>query len=300
MHPKVSIIILNWNGLKDTLECLESISKISYSNYEIIIVDNNSKGNDVEIIEKEYGNIIKKIMVNECNLGFSGGCNVGINYALHNNTEFVLLLNNDTIVENDFLDELIKTALSVPYAGIVGPIIGYYYDREKIWSAYGSISKIRSSGFTKKFNTKIDLLNKNEQCTFLSGCCQLIRKDVIEKIGLLDEKYFLYLEDTDYCWRTSKAGYKIVMVAKSKIYHKVNVSSRRDNSLTPFYYTTRNRFYFAKKSFGNLYFLAYWYIILSMKIKLLIDQQKLKKQDIFIKAVSDFKNNIMGQSTIKP
>jgi GT2 family glycosyltransferase len=300
MLPKVSIIILNWNGSQDTLECMESLTKISYNNYEIILVDNNSKGNDVNIIEKEYGNYINKIIESGNNLGFSGGNNVGIRYALENNADYIMLLNNDTVVEKDFLNELMKIAISIPTAGIVGPLIGYYNDREKVWSAYGFINKFKSSGFSKKINTKIELVIENKRCTFLSGCCLLIRKEVIEKIGLLDEKYFLYLEDADYCWRTIKAGYRIIFVASSKIYHKVNVSTTRNNSLLPLYYTVRNRLYFAKKSFGNLYFLAYWYIILSMKIKIFIDKQKLKKQDIFIKAISDFKNNIMGQSIIDP
>jgi hypothetical protein len=295
INPKVSIIIINWNGVVDTLECLESLTKLRYNNYEVIVVDNNSSGNDVEVIKREYGNFIKRIIINNNNLGFSGGNNIGINYAVKNNTDFILLLNNDTIVEENFLYELIETAISVPNAGLVGPLIGYYTDKEKIWSAYGFISKIRSSGFSKKINSKIDSVNDSKQCKFLSGCCLLIRKELIDKVGLLDENYFLYLEDTDLCWRASVAGYKIIFTAKSKIYHKVNISTKRNNPLLPLYYVIRNRLYFAKKNIGLFYYFAFCYIVLSMKLKIIFTDQREQKRLILTQALADFKNKAMGQ-----
>jgi len=110
-HPKVSIIILNWNGLKDTIECLESLKKITYPNYEVIVVDNDSKGNDADILEERYKNYIRVIR-NKENLGFAGGNNVAIRQVLkEEKSDYILLLNNDTIVEPNFLEELIKIAL---------------------------------------------------------------------------------------------------------------------------------------------------------------------------------------------
>jgi GT2 family glycosyltransferase len=123
----------------------------------------------------------------------------------------------------------------------------------------------------------------------------LIHRRVFDNVGLLDENYFLYLEDVDFCWRASKAGFKIVFNAKSKIYHKVNISTTRSNSLLPLYYTIRNRLYFAKKNLGVFYYLSFFYLIISMKIKMLSKNQKDKKQYIFIRALSDFEKNEMGR-----
>jgi len=294
-YPSIYIVILNWNSYTDIFECISSLNNITYPNYKIVIVDNASDENIINKIEAMLDKTVH-IIKNHINLGFSGGNNVGIKYALANNADFVLLLNNDTIVEIDFLDEMIKTAFLKPKAGIIGPLIAFYSNKESIWSAYGFVSKIKSSGFTRMMNKNINLVKKDKECNFLSGCCLLVRRDVIEKIGLLDEKYFLYLEDTDFCWRTTKAGFKIVLAAKSKIYHKVSASTARENSLMPLYYAVRNRLYFAKKNFGVLFYLSYWYLILTMKIKLLTDQQKVKKRAIFTRAISDFNKNIMGQA----
>ncbi len=292
-YPLVDIIILNWNGFKDTAECINSIKNISYNNYKIIVVDNASDC-DAEKIEKEFGNSVFLIR-NECNLGFSGGNNIGIKYALKDNPEYILLINNDTVVEKDFLDELICSANSALQAGIVGSVIGYFNDRERIWSANGIISKIRSSGFTRKFNKNINSITLDESCTFLSGCCFLIKKNVIEEIGLLDENYFLYLEDVDFCWRVCKAGYKIVLSAKSRIYHKVNVSTKKNNQLLPLYYTTRNRLYFSEKNLGYWHYIFYFFLIISLSIKTLLSNKKIERAGLIRKAFSDFRSKKMGQ-----
>jgi GT2 family glycosyltransferase len=293
VNPFVNIIILNWNGFQDTAACINSLMKISYNNYKIIVVDNASD-NDAQKLQKEFGDTIHLIR-NEINLGFSGGNNSGIEYALKQKPEFILLINNDTVVENNFLDELLITANSFSNAGIIGPVIGYFNNREKIWSADGKISKIRSSGFIKKINMDINSIKFDKNCTFLSGCCMLIKRDVFEKIGMLDENYFLYLEDSDFCWRTLKAGYKIFLSAKSRIYHKVNISTKRDNPLLPLYYTTRNRLYFAKKNLGNWFYAFYPYLIISMAIKNLLPNNRVEKKVFVKKALKDFKDYKMGQ-----
>ena len=146
MLPKVEVIILNWNGVSDTLDCLASLKKVNYKNFEVIVVDNNSSGNDVEIIENKFGDFAKEIIVNSANLGFSGGNNVGIKYALGNNAEYVLLLNNDTVVEPDLLDVLLEKIESNIQIGIVAPQINYFDEPNKIWTEGGKISKLRGAG----------------------------------------------------------------------------------------------------------------------------------------------------------
>src|ERR1035437_2216086 len=133
IQPKVFIVLLNWNGFNDTVECVNSIKKISYGNYEIIIVDNESE-NDFEKLENIYSNEIILIR-SDVNLGFAGGNNLGIKYALKNDADFVLLLNNDTTVDPDFLDGLIKSGIEKEF-GIVAPKILNYYFPKIIWSRW--------------------------------------------------------------------------------------------------------------------------------------------------------------------
>src|SRR3989338_5442408 len=129
-QPRVSVIILNWNGLDDTIECLESLKKITYPNYEVILVDNASSGDDVAQLRKKFGKYIK-IIQNDKNYGFAEGNNIAIRKVMkENKSKYVLLLNNDTVVDAKFLDELVKTGESDPKVGIVGPIIYNYYTKE--------------------------------------------------------------------------------------------------------------------------------------------------------------------------
>src|SRR4030042_2187559 len=136
MNPKVSIIILNWNGLEDTIECLNSLKKITYPNYKVILVDNGSKGNDARVLREKFGDYIH-LIENDRNYGYAKGVNIGIRYALANSaSEYILLLNNDTVVAPDFLNQLVKLAESDSSVGIVGPKTYYY----------GSSSRLESIG----------------------------------------------------------------------------------------------------------------------------------------------------------
>jgi len=154
-HPKVSIIILNWNGLKDTIECLESLKKITYPNYEVIVVDNDSKGNDADILEERYKNYIRVIR-NKENLGFAGGNNVAIRQVLkEEKSDYILLLNNDTIVEPNFLEELIKIALQDEKIAIIGSVIADHYIK-KITFTNSKIDK------KLKAKAKLDYLNSKK------------------------------------------------------------------------------------------------------------------------------------------
>lgn len=267
LEPKICVIILNWNGVTDTSECLSSFSKINYENYEVIVVDNNSYGNDVDLLNEQHGDYLKEIIVNDSNYGFAGGNNVGIKYALNGDADLILLLNNDTIVEKNFLNELVAGLNSNEDIGILTPMINYYSRRDTIWSAGGYISKMKASGFSSSTDMHQDSFVKNEFCSFASGCCLLIKREVFEKIGLLDDKYFLYLEDTDFCYRTISAGFKILYVGSSKIYHKVSSTTSSVFSLLPLYFSTRNRLYFARKNLGYFFLFPFFYLVLTAFVK---------------------------------
>jgi len=267
--PTVYIIILNWNGYKDTSELLESLFKITYENYKVIVVDNNSDQDDVENLKLQYGNQIQLVCCRD-NLGFAGGNNVGIKSSLDQNADYVLLLNNDTVVEPGFLEPLLNKFDIEDQAGIVGPQINYYSEPKRVWSAGGRISKIRASGFALSDMLETENFITDKSVDFVSGCCMLIKEEVLKKVGLFDEKFFLYVEDADLCFRVKKAGYKIFIAHHSRIFHKVNTSTKNIFSVLPLYYTTRNRLYFAKKNFPYFFYLTVLYVSITMLLKSLV------------------------------
>lgn len=299
-QPKVNVVIVNWNGLEDTSVLLESLSKISYSNYFIVIVDNNSANDEAEKLENLCRGKVHLIKCNE-NLGFAGGNNVGIKYSLEEKADYILLLNNDTTVQPDFLEILVNKFEVENQAGIIAPRINYYYKPEKIWSDGGYISRLRGSGFaySEKFESEAD--SNEKVVSFVSGCCMLIKSEVFSKVGLFDENYFLYTEDTDLCLRTLNAGYKIIVSPKSKIFHKVGSSTKNRNRALPLYYTTRNRLFFAKKNYRSTYYVTSTYIFLSMLIKSIIWLATGKKKNIVAvrQAFKDFFHNRMGKTENK-
>lgn len=259
VNAKVAIIIVNWNGYTDTIECLTSLESITYPNYEIIVVDNGSTNNSVAEIKKHFPTQL--VLETKENIGFAGGNNVGIRYALEHGADQILLLNNDTIVEKNFLDSLVDYSSSNELVGVVGPLIYYFKEKEKLWWQGGDFDfwfNFRDWNFSK-------IQDEPYESSFISGCALLIKKEVIEKVGLLDERFFLYYEDADWCYRALKEDYKCFIIPESKIWHKVSSSS--GSSLKPEnqYYFIRNKLLFAYKNlsllrfslFFSLYFLKF-------------------------------------------
>jgi len=228
-YPKVSIIILNWNGLEDTIECLESLKKITYPNYEVIVVDNASEGDDVKILKEKFGDYIH-IIENDKNYGFAEGNNIGMRYALSSSAPtHLMLLNNDTVVAPDFLEELVKVAESEAEIGIVGPKI-YYYDFEGrknvIWFAGGKIEWWRRWVYPHIGRNDKDLPQYQNLTTvdWVSGAAMMLKSSIIRELSFLDSQYFFGDEDVDYCLRARKHGFKIVYVSTARVWHKVGVS----------------------------------------------------------------------------
>jgi len=263
-YPKVSIIILNWNGLNDTIECLESLKKINHPNcdYEIIVVDNGSKGNDADVLEEKYKNYINLIR-NKENLGFTGGNNIGIKEAIKHGAEYVLLLNNDTIVELDFLDELIKTALQDEKIAIVGSVIADYYTKKVVFTNAKIDKKL-------KLERRLDYLNSDKwwwETEGVSGAAMMIKiKPLVKHLLFLDEDLFLYCEELDLCIRAKREGLKIAVASKSKVYHKEGFSTGGVLSPTSVYYILRNRILLAKKLLRSKDRIIFWILFISSRL----------------------------------
>jgi len=248
-NQKVTIIIPNWNGRGFLPDCLESLSKIDWLNYEVVVVDNGSTDGSIAFIRQNHPDTI--LIENQKNLGFAAACNQGIKWAFEHSADFILLLNNDTVVGPDFLTRMMGVFRELRI-GIVGAKIYYYNQPNKIWFAGGKFVWWRASG--KNFYwQKMDRpeLTGIRLCDFVTGCAMLIKKEIFGDIGYFYEPYFLNVEDLDFCWRAKKAGWKIVVNLDAKIWHKVGASHFGEFSFINNYYGVRNRLYFAFKRSSN-------------------------------------------------
>lgn len=256
---KVFIIILNWNGLRDTIECLDSLRKIDYTNFEVIVVDNASCDNCTIEITKLFPEVI--LIQNRENLGFAEGNNVGIRYALKNGAAYILLLNNDTIVDSEILKTFVEAASVYPDAGVFGAKIYYYNEPNKIWFAGGKWNTRKMcfahTGQGELENSK--KYNDIEEVDYVCGCCLFFSEEVAQKVGLLEPKFYLTYEETDWCYRARKAGFKALFVPNARLWHKVSASIVKDSPLFA-YFMVRNRLLWAKR---NLPFLQKWFVYLT-------------------------------------
>jgi GT2 family glycosyltransferase len=222
--PKVAVIMLNWNGYADTIECIESLKKVTYTNFFIIIVDNASSCNDVQILHEKFGNYVD-ILAQEKNWGFPEGCNIGMRYALTKGADYLLLLNNDTVVDPEFMEELVKTAEGDEKIGIVGSKVYYYYYPTRIQYIGGRINWILGiNGTYIKDEEDFGQYDMPMWQDYVPATSCMIKRSVVEKIGYLDPFYFWAIEEFDYCTRAKRAGFKIIYQPKSKIWHKWQAS----------------------------------------------------------------------------
>ena len=246
MSKLVYVILVNFKTSSDTIECIKSLRSIDYDNYKVIVVENGSNDNSYEILRDNCNDEI--LIKSKENLGFAGGNNLGIEKALEDGAEYVLLLNNDTIVEKDFLSELVNSFNYDEKVGIVGCKINYYNNPNIINYAGGEIVWNK---FTTRFfdcdKEDVDKTEELKEITFVSGCAMMISTKVIKEIGALDHSYFMYYEDTDYCARAIEKGFKLMYQPSSKIYHKISSSSGGDLSPFVLYWSTKNRQKFRRK-----------------------------------------------------
>ncbi len=221
--PPVEIIILNFNRRDDTIECLASLAKIDYPRYHITLLDNGSKDGLGDAIHHKFSDI--RYIYSPVNLRFAGGNNKLIEQALAEGYELILLLNNDTVVSTDFLTKMVEAAMSDAKIGAVGAKMMYYDQEDIIWFAGGIVdirrAYMRHFGIGKKDQRKY---NHPGEVSFLNGACMLVKSAVFRDIGLLDEGFFLYGEDLDFCLRATAAGWKLYYEPSAKIWHKVSRS----------------------------------------------------------------------------
>jgi len=293
MSPKVSIIILNWNGLKDTIECLESLKKITYPNYEVIVVDNASKGNDANILKEKYKNYIKLIR-NKENLGFSEGNNVAIRKVIEEKeSEFILTLNNDTKVEPNFLNELVECAKRHSNAGSIQPKMIFSWNPQFIDSA-GHLYSKNSSGFNRGAYEPVDKYNNEDEIiSCCAGAC-LYKKEALKNIKIdneyFDKDFFASYEDVDLGFRLQWSGWKSWYCPKAIVYHKRGATTGIRSSFI-IYYSARNQVWNFFKNFPTSFLLKnfLWFLIAETTQ---ISLNLLRKKPIILKAKIDAYRNL--------
>lgn len=225
-HARVLVVVLNWNGWRDTLDCLASLENLDYSNYGVVVVDNGSTDESAARIRAAYPHI--DLLETNANLGFAGGSNLGIRYALSREAEYVWLLNNDTIVDPKALEAMVHKGVSDPTVGVVGSVLRYYDEPDRI-QVYGGGRVSLWTGVSRHFIVSV----ADDDLHYVSGASLLINRLLIEDVGLLDESYFFYWEDIDYCQRALRRGWKLSVAGESSVLHREGgtISEGKDKSI---------------------------------------------------------------------
>lgn len=252
----MGIILLNWNGYQDTVDCLHSLESLTYPNYKVFVVDNASTDSSFSLLMEEIEsgklNLSISLIQSGGNLGFAGGNNVGILQAYQSGCEYIWLLNNDTEAHPDSLTPLVAEMEKDQKIGIIGSKI-YYYNSDVIWYAGGEVNEwlgsVNHPGLRERDQGQFA---RQREVGFVTGCSLLLRRELIDTVGLMREDYFLYYEETDWNIRARQQGWKVVYCPASIIYHKVSLASGGEQNIAPYvdYYDIRNGFHMVINTHG--------------------------------------------------
>lgn len=291
---KIAVIIINYNGNEDTMQCLESIERYCMCHcYSVILIDNASQH---PIDDRELSRFKITIHYLKCpnNLGFSGGNNLAVDFIINNKLKFdyLLLLNNDTVIVDDSIDRLL-THLEEGEAEI-GGLVNYYYDNPvEIWQAGSLIRASKLSGKERRdFNPSS---YKLIYVDVVPGSSLLIKYDVVEKIGLFDDRYFAYYEEVDFCIRAKENGYRVAFLPNTKILHKVGRSS---TSMLKHYLRTRNTLLFYSIHYKQYMILAYFRALLRTIKCIMKSKFDLKYINPFVKGITDYRHGFFHEGSM--
>jgi GT2 family glycosyltransferase len=255
------IIIVNWNLKEHTAACIRSVHKTGYP-CQILVVDNGSQDGSANFITHRFPDV--SVLALPHNSGFAAACNTAVHAGVNAQTKYVLLLNNDTIVHQDFFVELISAAEAHPQAGILGPKVYSATDPRRLWHVGARrrrwVLAAVNSGRNQWDDGQFDQMREVD---YIFGCAMLIRRAVIESIGVLDTRFFLYLEDMDFCLRAQAAGYRLLLVPQAKMWHHGAASTVQNPGLRK-YHLARSTVYFLKKHAARIWFPAaavFWTLV---------------------------------------
>lgn len=289
---KVGIVIVNYNGEKFQNECIKSLKEMEYQDFDIIVVDSGSTDNSIKKLREAYPEV--HILAQKDNVGVAVGNNIGIEYSINMcNNEYILLMNNDVELDKKMLSTMLK------YAGektVVVPKIYYYNPADTLWFAGGKMDWKEATGKHIGLGEKdFGQYDELKVIDYAPTCCMLIHKSVFENIGNIDEKTFMYFDDTDLCVRMIDAGIKIKYIPNAIMWHKVSSSSGGEKSKYFVYYNTRNHFYFMKKYKNKLKWNTEINVYLKYFVKYVISPIRCKNEKYIYKAYKDYTMSITGK-----
>lgn len=262
--PLVYVVILAWNQKEMTIQCLESMLASEYSNKRVVVVDNGSTDGTSETLCERFPEV--EIIRSATNLGIAGGYNLGLEYALAHGAEYVLVANNDIVVDPAMLRCLVEAVKGTPRAGIGLPKIYHYYgDRRRLWC---------TGAYWRKFPPTVKMMGVNakdshrfshkREIEYAPSCCLLIWRQVLETVGYFDTGYFFYNDDWDFSARTRKAGYSIWFVPEAKMWHKVSMSTQKSEKPARWWYILGRstvRYYLRHSTPQALFIFTIWFVI---------------------------------------
>jgi len=237
--PLVYVVVLSWNGKEDTVRCLHSLAPVADRRIRVLLADNGSVDGTQDMVGREFPWV--EISENHENLGYAGGNNEGIRYALGRGADYILLLNNDTVVGPDFVREMVRVMQSSATIGFVSPKIYFFDEPDRIWFAGARYSVYTGHGRVTGYREKD--LGQYEQAREIGrpcGCALLVSRSVCQEVGLLDPGTFLYMDEIDWMLRARKKGYKAYLAPKAKVWHRVSSSAGGEDHPNAFYYSVRN------------------------------------------------------------
>lgn len=249
-RPRTAVVVLNWNGLAKTRECLASLRTLDYPGLEVILVDNASTDGSVEMVRREFPEVV--LVVNDTNRGVAGGRNVGMRLAMERGARWMLLLDNDTVVDPGLVRELVALGDADPRVGILGAKIYFEGEGNVLWGIGGGMDLRRCHfdirGFGEEDRGQYDVAC---EVPYVMGCAQMVRRRVIDAVGYMDEGFVTYFaEDTDLCLRAKAAGLKSIVAPRAIVWHKVarGAAGSRTTGNDNFYILKgRNLIYFMRK-----------------------------------------------------
>lgn len=299
---KISVILVNYNGKQYNDKCIESIFRSTIaSNLHVIIIDNASTDDSLISLQNKWGqNEQITIIPLDKNYGFSKANNKGIDWARKKEFDCFLLLNNDTEIAENTIEKMAN--LQEETNAIIVPKIVYADKTDIIWCAGGKFSKIIRKPLQRGLNQKDDgRYSVSGRCSFANGCCMLLNEEIIQKLGMLDERFFLYYEDTEYSMRAEEKEVSIWYCAEALVYHKVNGSTLGNERPDNAYYITRNWLMCNRMYMKNffVFFICYFGLNRFAWIIIWLFTQKNKNILAVVKGIEDYRHNVVGEYTKK-
>jgi GT2 family glycosyltransferase len=298
--PRLVVVVLNWNNAPDTLRCLDALAASDYEGFEVVVVDNASTDGSVAILRERQPNLA--LLENGENLGYAGGNNVGIQYALDRGAGYVLLLNDDSVVAPDALSALMAAAEDHPDVGFLGPKVLSLEEPSRLLSAGGILDRECRSSHRGGGEPDEGQFDELAEVDWLSGCALLVSREAVRRVGMLDPAFFAYHEDVEWCYRGRQAGLHVLFVPGARVWHPDTRVQQLDSPLVTYYMARNSLLFLVKHRLGislllrrlgrYLYWLASWSIRPRWR-------HKRRQRDALLQAVLDFGRRRFGRADLR-